>query len=70
MTSDLLQEYDIDIAAQWVPRELNVVADLLSRQLTLEQALEQSGVVIAKFAATGDYEAALMAVVPSTLAGA
>ena len=68
--ADLLQEYDIDIAAQWVPRELNVVADLLSRQLTLEQALEQSGVVIAKFAATGDYEAALMAAVPSALAGA
>ena len=43
--ADLLQDYDIDIAAQWVPRELNVVADLLSRQLTLEQALEQSGVV-------------------------
>ena len=68
--ADLLQEYDIDIAAQWVPRELNVVADLLSRQLTLEQALEQSGVVFAKFAATGDYEAALMAAVPSALAGA
>ena len=68
--ADLLQKYDIDIAAQWVPRELNVVADLLSRQLTLEQALEQSGVVIAKFAATGDYEAALMAAVPSALAGA
>jgi hypothetical protein len=27
-------------------------------------------VVIAKFAATGDYEAALMAAVPSALAGA
>ena len=68
--ADLLQEFDIDIVAQWVPRELNVVADLLSRQLTLEQALEQSGEVIANFAATGDYEAALRAAVPSAMAGA
>ena len=37
--ADALCEYDIDVVACWVPRELNVVADLLSRMIPLDVAL-------------------------------
>ena len=36
---DLQQQYEFDAIGQWVPREMNVVADLLSRQFTLDGAL-------------------------------
>ena len=66
--ADALQKFEIDIVARWVPRELNVVADLLSRQVPLDAALLQANEVIERYAAGGDYLAALDAVCPSALA--
>ena len=36
---NLINQYELDVTAQWVPRELNKGADALSRQLSYEQAL-------------------------------
>ena len=38
--ADLQDEYHFDLFAQWVPRELNVVADKLSRQIAYAAAME------------------------------
>ena len=65
--ADALQEFEIDIVAQWVPRELNVVADLLSRQVPLADALRQAQVVLTQAAETGDYLSALDAACPPPL---
>ena len=66
---DLLAKYRIDVTAHWVPRELNVVADLLSRQIGYGEALRRAGVVDGMVAQTGDYEAAITAVAPLALGG-
>ena len=36
---NLINKYELNVTAQWVPRELNKGADALSRQLSYEQAL-------------------------------
>ena len=68
--ADAMQEFEIDIAAQWVPRELNVVADLLSRKFTLDAAYRKANDVIKDYAASGNYLGALERVAPSPLAAA
>ena len=68
--ADAMQEYELDIAAQWVPRELNVVADLLSRQFTLDAAYQKANAVIADYASSGNYLDALERVAPSPLSAA
>ena len=36
---DLMQEHQLEIIGAWVPRELNVVADCLSRRMSLRVAV-------------------------------
>ena len=37
---DLMQQHQFELFTQWVPRELNVVADTLSRQRSLREAVD------------------------------
>ena len=37
---DLQREHQFELVGQWVPRELNELADALSRQMTLKDALD------------------------------
>jgi hypothetical protein len=36
---NLINKYELDVVAQWVPRELNKAADALSRQIGYKLAL-------------------------------
>ena len=39
MYGNLINKYELDVVAQWVPRELNKAADALSRQIGYKLAL-------------------------------
>ena len=65
--ADVLRRHHIELTAHWVPRELNAVADLLSRQLPLEEAIRLAGDVDARLAAGEAYAAALESCCSSVL---